>query len=357
LPTILKMSFRQIVAASVLAAALAGNLQPRAYYEAKFFNWLSEHKLDISSGETFVKMIQNFADNDDFITAHNAKKSTFTLGHNKFSHMSTEEWKAFVGKGLMKKDESNKPDHIHTAPTLRSSIPDSVNWVEAGAVTPVKDQGQCGSCWSFSTTGAIEGARAIKNANGGKISGDISSFSEQHLVDCDNLKHHFGTDHGCSGGLMDHAFKWIKNNDGICTESAYPYISGTTKTEGTCDESKCTKDANSIPASYVDVEPNSDAAMMSALALGPVAIAIEADEKNFQLYTSGVLTAACGTTLDHGVLAVGYGTENGQDYYLVKNSWGASWGDKGYIKLARGSGVQKEGQCGMLQAASYPVMA
>jgi len=154
---------------------------------------------------------------------------------------------------------------------------------------------------------------------------------------------------------MDNAFDWIKKNDGICTEAAYPYISGTTKTEGTCDETQCTKNTKVIPQSYVDVEPNSDAAFMSALNVGPVAIAIEADESAFQLYSGGVLTAPCGASLDHGVLAVGYGTLDGIDYYKVKNSWGASWGVDGYILLQRGVD-QKEGQCGLLSAASYPVL-
>ncbi len=144
-------------------------------------------------------------------------------------------------------------------------------------------------------------------------------------------------------------------NGGICTEAAYPYVSGTTKTEGECVDSKCTKNAKSVPESFVDVEKNSDSAMMSALTIGPVAIAIQADEKDFQLYTSGVLTAPCGTNLDHGVLAVGYGTLDGIDYYKVKNSWGPSWGLNGYILLERGV-AQKEGQCGMLSSASYPVL-
>lgn len=342
------MSFRQIIAASALAAALAANVHDRAYYEAKFFGWMSEHKVEIGSGELFVKMIENFANNDDIIEKHNSAKSSYKLGHNQFSHMSSEEYKAYVNKGgIMTKDATQKPAYIHEAPKLRSSLAAEIDWSEKGAVTPVKDQGQCGSCWAFSTTGAIEGAYFNKY-------GTLESFSEQELVDCDNLKHHFGLDKGCSGGLMDHAFNWIKKNDGICTEAAYPYTSGTTKTEGTCTET-CTKNAKAAPSSYVDVEKNSDSAFMSALNLGPVAIAIQADEAAFQLYKSGVLTAACGTTLDHGVLAVGYGTLDGIDYYKVKNSWGPTWGLGGYILLERGVS-QKEGQCGLLSSASYPLL-
>jgi len=153
---------------------------------------------------------------------------------------------------------------------------------------------------------------------------------------------------------MDNAFTWAKKNGGVCYEQDYPYVSGTTKTAGTCDQSKCTKDAKVAPASYTDLVANSDDAMLSALAQQPVSVAIEADQTAFQLYKSGVFTAACGTNLDHGVLAVGYGTMDGQDYYKVKNSWGTSWGDKGYIYLARGVS-QKEGQCGILAGPpSYP---
>jgi len=291
-------------------------------------------------------MIQNFANNDDIITQTNNQNLSYTLGHNQFSHLSVEEYREYVKLGLNKPAELAAPDAIHEAPADVSANPASVDWVKAGAVTGVKDQGQCGSCWSFSSTGAMEGAYKVTK-------GSLPSLSEQNFVDCDN-RSNGGSDLGCNGGLMDSAFSWAKKNGGICTEAAYPYTSGTTKKSGTCSQS-C-KQAIYAPTGYTDVTKNSDSAMMSALAKNPVAIAIEADQSAFQLYKSGVFTGTCGANLDHGVLAVGYGTESGTDYYLVKNSWGTTWGDKGYIKLGRGSSYNGgKGQCGMLSGPpSYP---
>ena len=175
------------------------------------------------------------------------------------------------------------------------------------------------------------------------------------MVSCDNFQNG-GKDHGCNGGLMDNAFNWISKNGGLCTEAEYPYTSGDTRNAGTC-ETTCSIVTDSDIKSYVDVKPNSDDAMMSALNQQPVSIAIQADQKDFQLYKSGVFTGSCGTQLDHGVLVVGYGTSEGEDYYLVKNSWGTTWGDKGYIKLGRGDEYNNgHGQCGMLMQGSYPVL-
>jgi len=344
------MSARLVVLASIATAALAmpivQNLHDRAYYEEKFFNWLMEHKIEATSGDHFVKMIQNFANNDDIITQHNNQNLPYTLGHNQFSHLSVEEYREYVKLGL-NKPENIVADEIHEAPADVSTLASSIDWVAQGSVTPVKDQGQCGSCWSFSATGAIEGA--YKNQKG-----TLPSLSELNFVDCDN-RSNGGSDLGCNGGLMDSAFSWAKKNGGLCSEAAYPYTSGTTKKSGTCNQTSCKK-AEYAPIGYTDVAKKSDSAMMSALALGPVSIAIEADQSAFQLYKSGVFTGACGTNLDHGVLAVGYGTEGGKDFYLVKNSWGTSWGDKGYIKLGRGSSYNSgAGQCGMLTGPpSYP---
>ena len=328
---------RTLIIAATAAAALAANVHERGYYEEKFINWMTEHNVKPENGQRFVQMLENFANNDDVIEETNAKNLSYKLGHNKYSHMDLNEWREHVRLGL------GFPTHtpaanLHSAPADKSSIPSAVDWRESGAVTPVKDQGNCGSCWSFSTTGAMEGANKIKT-------GTLVSLSEQNFVDCDD-----NGDHGCFGGLMDNAFEWAQGNGGVCSEEAYPYNAK----KGDCNTSCGTKYA--APKSYTDVAKNDEDALMSAIAQQPVSVAIEADEKTFQLYKSGVLTAECGTNLDHGVLAVGYGTDNGVNYWTVKNSWGDSWGENGYIRLSRDVS-QRGGQCGILMGPpSYPNM-
>mmetsp|Transcript_19838 Transcript_19838/g.41226 ORF Transcript_19838/g.41226 Transcript_19838/m.41226 type:complete len:346 (+) Transcript_19838:459-1496(+) len=325
------------------STSFESNAFDREHYEVKFVDWMIKHDVQLTGSE-FVERLKIFADAEDHINDHNRSGKSWKMAHNKFSHLTKEEFREAAGLGV------NVPKHVesrtgmnpvHTPKGLRGTktkLESSVDWVSKGAVTGVKDQGSCGSCWSFSTTGALEGAYYNKH-------GDLTSFSEQMLVDCDTY------DSGCNGGLMDYAFQWIQENGGLCKEDDYSYTSGT-GTSGTCKSSSCDVVDGSAPTKWTDVD-QSDAAMMEALNIGPVSIAIEADESNFQYYSSGVLTASCGTNLDHGVLAVGYGTMDGTDYYRVKNSWGTSWGDEGYIYLERGSS-QTGGQCGMLMAASYP---
>mmetsp|Transcript_69891 Transcript_69891/g.194363 ORF Transcript_69891/g.194363 Transcript_69891/m.194363 type:complete len:345 (-) Transcript_69891:149-1183(-) len=343
--------FRLCIVLSVLFVAVTASLHDRSYYEAKFIDWLNKFEVKLENGAHFVKALENFITNDDHITEHNSKKSTYQLGHNKFSHMSVDEWREAVHLGISRPENRPKASKVHTAPAGgKSSLPSEVDWVSSGAVTDVKDQGQCGSCWSFSTTGSLEGAYKLKT-------GTLKSFSEQNLVDCDTLRNG-GGDLGCNGGLYDTAYEWIQTNGGLCSEEDYPYISGTTKSrsEDGCNTS-CSKDAAVTPVSYTDVETNSDEALMSALAQQPVSVAIQADQRDFQLYSSGVFTASCGTNLDHAVLAVGYGTLDGEDYYKVKNSWGTGWGMDGYILMGRGDSYQKEGQCGILAGPpAYPTL-
>jgi C1A family cysteine protease len=308
----------------------------------RFHQWIETFHYQFRDDIHFYDVYRKWAANDRFIEVSNAQNLTYTLGHNQFSGMNTDDFRKYLLSFDKPVFQNNNVQND------LSSAPKSVDWVAAGAVTPVKDQGQCGSCWSFSTTGALEGAYFVKY-------GTLPSFSEQQLVDCDNLSNG-GRDHGCNGGLMDNAFTWIKKNGGLCSEQDYPYVSGTTKTSGTC-KTTCKINGNSKVQSFVDVSPNSDDDMMNAVAKQPVSVAIEADQPSFQLYKSGVFTGTCGTNLDHGVLVVGYGTEGTLDYYTVKNSWGPTWGSGGYIKLGKGSTYNKgAGQCGVLMEASYPVL-
>jgi C1A family cysteine protease len=319
------------------------NIHNREFYEEKFVNWLTNFNITAKDGHHFAHMLNNFANNDDIIESHNENKdSTYTLGHNQFSHMSFDEFKAYVRLGLVSPtEETEKADNILEANQNLTALPVSVDWSAKGAVTGVKDQGNCGSCWSFSATGALEGAYQIKY-------GSLVSFSEQNLVSCDTI------DSACNGGLMNNAFTWTKSNGGLCTESGYPYTSGTTGQRGTC-YTTCTKNTAVTPKSFTDVAKNSDSALMTALVQQPVSIAIQANQPAFQSYKSGVLTGTCGSNLDHGVLAVGYGTwSDGTDYYKVKNSWGTSWGMSGYILIQRGN-PQRCGECGILCGPpSYP---
>jgi C1A family cysteine protease len=276
-----------------------------------------------------------FNTNVERIYLHNTfANSTWTMAVNKFADMTASEWSSKY-LGLLNNTYANRTYSSVKA----SALPASVDWTEHGAVTPVKDQGQCGSCWAFSATGALEGAWFLKN-------GSLFNVSEQQLVDCSTAE----GNQGCNGGLMDDAFQYVVEN-GLTTDEAYPY---TATGPNACQASTKAKVVSAM--GFTDVVPNSETALMSAITEQPVSVAVEADQNSFQFYSSGVMTAACGTQLDHGVLAVGYGTVGGQDYYKVKNSWGEDWGMNGYILIGRGSSFGVKGQCGIQMAASFPIV-
>jgi C1A family cysteine protease len=322
-----------IYSLSLFASAFSGDA-----ILSKFEAWKTEHSKSYASVEALSKAMKAFAANEDIIKEHNAKGLSYELGHNEFSDLTWDEFKHTHMSELFTNRVPNNMNRVHLQGLTSYKPKDAVDWVDAGAVTPVKNQASCGSCWAFSTTGSVEGAYQI-------AAGKLVSLSEQDLVSCD----HNG-DQGCSGGLMDNAFEWIEKN-GICTESDYPYTSGTGIT-GTC---KTTCSPAVTVTGFTDVPSKDEAALKSAISKQPVSVAIEADKSAFQMYKSGVLdSTSCGTNLDHGVLAVGYGTDSasGKDYYKVKNSWGKTWGESGYLRM-----VQGKNMCGIAQQPSYPTGA
>jgi len=224
-------------------------------------------------------------------------------------------------------------DNTVTAP------PASVDWRTKGVVGAVENEGQCGSCWAFVAAESVASACAIKH-------GKYVELSVQQIVDCSDS---YGND-GCNGGLPDQAFQYIIANKGLDTWSSYPY----TATDGNCNWNPA--NVGSCPVdSYVDVTSGDEAALVTAIIIEPVATAIDASQNSFQFYTSGVYyePQCSSTSLDHGVLVIGYGSLNGQDYYLVQNMWGTSWGMEGYIYMSR----NKDNNCGIATEPSYPIVS
>jgi len=296
-----------------------------------FTNWAKQHKKNYDVAEVFQRF-NIFNDNMAKIIAHNSAKQSFTMSMNEFGDLTADEFKAQHHGLLPFRSEYLKAQNAPTFPK-DFKIASSVDWTTKGAVTPVKNQGQCGSCWAFSTTGSIEGAHQI-------ATGKLVSLSEQELVDCAGSS----GNQGCNGGLMDNAFEWVIKN-GLCTESSYSYKAKA----GTCQ--KGCSSATKITG-FKDVPKGDEDSLMKAVNVNPVSIAIEADQSSFQFYSGGVMDGTCGKQLDHGVLLVGYGTDNGKDYWKIKNSWGATWGEQGYIRVIRGKDI-----CGLADSASYPTGA
>ena len=291
--------------------------------EMMYMKYVTEFGKSYGTRAEFEFRMEQFKNSLAKMALHNSDNSHgSTVGLNQFADWTDAEYKKLLGyKG--KKLSATPAELLDT-----SNLEDSLDWRQKGAVTAVKNQGQCGSCWAFSTTGAVEGSMFLAYGN-------LQSYSEQQLVDCSRQNN------GCNGGLMDYAFQYIETSP-LEQESDYPY----TARDGTC-KYVSSKGVGKVKA-FKDVsQDKSGSQLKAAIAKGPVSVAIEADQFVFQGYTGGVITSGCGSSLDHGVLAVGYGVEGSQEYILVKNSWGASWGDQGYVKIA-------PNQCGITLAASYP---
>jgi cathepsin L len=317
-----------IVALSLLALCSAIAPLSNTEYEYLFTAWVNEYGKSYETAE-FFNRFNVFKTNLDTIREHNSMNDTWTMGMNEFGDMTWEEFRATYVGGFKPRVGEYIRSKNYAPVKPNPNIPSSLDWRAKGAVTPVKNQGQCGSCWSFSTTGSVEGAHQI-------ATGTLVSLSEQQLMDCASS---YGNQ-GCNGGLMDDAFEYIIAH-GICSEASYPYQG----VDGTCK--KCTPVASI--KSYTDDPAGNENNLSNMIQTGPVSIAIEADQSAFQFYSGGVFSAACGKNLDHGVLIVGYGTMSSKPYWIVKNSWGASWGMQGYILM-----IQGKDECGLANAASQP---
>jgi C1A family cysteine protease len=308
---------------------------PMTDAERQFINFVSENHRSYGTKEEYEYRLSLFSKAIETVKEHNAKGATWTMAINKFADMSDYEYKQMLGYKPLSKKNITAPT---TVEEVLGAAPE-VDWVAQGSVNAIQNQGSCGSCWAFSAVGTIEGAHWRKT-------GTLEKFSEQQLVDCAFLGGYGNL--GCSGGLMDSAFQYAIDV-GLETEANYPY----TAVRGACTYSAAKKAVQLTK--FTDVTPDSIKDLQAAVQHGPVSVAIEADQLGFQLYSSGVMTTAsskCGTTLDHGVVVVGSGVDavTGQDYWKVRNSWGVTWGEKGYFRLAQEAG---HGVCGVQMQPSY----
>ena len=302
----------------------------------KFINFKNKYNKHYDTYDELFNSYYNFVDNYNFVTNYNS--TTHTLEMNEYSDMSTDQFVNYKKLSKLFKLQSPKTSQCTEFKSTTTSLPDSIDW-RGKAVTSVKNQGQCGSCWSFSSAGAMEGAYAV-------ATGELIDISEQQLMDC---SWKYG-DFGCSGGLMDNAFEYAIDN-GMCLEEDVPYLGENHK----CNEMPLC-DAVAYFSSCFDVTPNDQVHLKEAVSFQPVSVAIEADTRVFQFYSSGIIDSSdCGTNLDHGVLVVGYGEDNGNKYWIVKNSWGSDWGESGYVRIARSESSNDPGICGIAMQPSYIV--
>ncbi|KAF8007398.1 hypothetical protein BT93_K1414 [Corymbia citriodora subsp. variegata] len=308
---------------------------PEASIQQKYEQWMAEHGRIYADSEDRSKRLEIFADNLRFIEDFNhAGNHTFKLGSNAFLDRTVEEFLE-LSTGLALPSTLHPRNMSHANST---HIPHSMDWVAKGAVNAIKDQGGCGSCWAFSAVAAIESITQIKT-------GKLLELSEQQLVDCtvDN--------YGCGGGWMDTAFDYVIRNGGITSEKNYPYNAS----DEICHAHAASMSVAKI-VGYENVPANNEGNLLKAVAMQPVSVALDASGREFQLYSSGVFNGNCGTTMCHAVAIVGYGTaKDGTKYWKIRNSWGKTWGEAGYMRIQRGY-ARPEGLCGLAMHASYPVV-
>jgi C1A family cysteine protease len=277
----------------------------------------------------FTAFVENYVN----VVTLNNENSGAKFALNQFADLTDEEFKAHFGLHQDEPIFNQVESHLDYSIL---ALPESVDWRQKGAVTPVKNQKKCGSCWAFGATGALEGLNFLKT-------GKLLSFSEQQLVDCEH------NSHGCSGGQSRHGFTHAAKK-GIQLEDDYPY----TAVEETCKYNATL--AHHFNSGYKDVTPQNPSALKAAVAAQPVYVSVQADQAPFRFYKSGVVKAGCGAGTNHAVLVVGYTIDNGEEAFIVKNSWDSTWGVNGYLQISTdGKANNGAGVCGILSKPAYPI--
>jgi hypothetical protein len=295
------------------------------------------------NGANEASRFEAFSVNLRYIAEENTKGYTYSLGLNQFSDLPNDEFRQTYASGLRGIAFGTSAHHVDNATLSAVSPKTSIDWAQLGYVTPVKNQGQCGSCWAFSTTGSIESAYAIATRQ------QPPQISEQQFVDCETGVLHKGCG-GANGFLgFPTAYQWASGRN-LCSEYSYTYQA----VQGTCQEGYC---QTAIPRGAITgwaiVPPLSTTMLANAVAMQPVSVSVDAGSPLVQSYTGGVISGSCGGRTDHAVLAVGYGND-GLDYWKIKNSWGASWGESGYFRIEKGKWNAAAGECGVLLTPAYP---
>ncbi|XP_020089331.1 fruit bromelain-like [Ananas comosus] len=302
----------------------------------RFEEWMAQYGRVYNDNDEKMRRFQIFKNNVNHIeTFNNHSENSYTLGINQFTDKTNNEFiSQYTGVSLPLNIETELVESFDDVDI--SAVAQSIDWRDYGAVTSVRNQGSCGSCWAFSAIATVEGIYKIKT-------GYLVSLSEQEVLDC-------AVSYGCKGGWVDKAYDFIISNNGVTSAAYYPYQGY----KGTCA-------ANSVPNSayitgYTYVQRNNERSMMYAVSKQPIAALIDASGNNFQYYRGGVYSGPCGTSLNHAITIIGYGQDSsGTKYWIVRNSWGSSWGERGYVRMARGVS-SSSGLCGIAMAPLYPTL-
>jgi len=312
---------------SILAVSLCSNITADTIIFAKFQKFMAKYNKNYSTITEYTAKYAIFKSNFINTAALLSKKLSHKVGVTKFFDMTPEAFKKTFRNGKFRLAKTIKP-HQRATVDFSTPTPVAYDWRKEGAVGVIKDQGQCGSCWAFAAVGNIEGQDFIKHHT-------LQNFAEQQIVDCDVN----GQDQGCNGGLPEGAFEYVNQQGGLMLTSDYPYVAQDSTSGDTCnfDQTKV-----HVQVKSYKFAPSQDEGIIATFLYqtGPLAIGINADP--FQTYTSGIIDLDADdcdpTQLDHGVTIVGYGASS-EPYWVIKNSWGADWGENGYVRVARGKGT------------------